>query len=45
VSLKLANTYWIVCPKASAKVPKIELFRKWLLAEVAEDARRLKALA
>jgi LysR family glycine cleavage system transcriptional activator len=44
VSLRMANTYWIVCPKAAASVPKIATFRKWLLAEAAEDARRLKEL-
>jgi LysR family transcriptional regulator, glycine cleavage system transcriptional activator len=45
LSLKLSNTYWIVCPRASSSVSKIATFRKWLLAEAAEDARRLKALA
>jgi LysR family glycine cleavage system transcriptional activator len=45
VSLRVANTYWIVCPSASAALPKIAAFRAWLLAEAAEDARRLKALA
>ena len=45
VSLKMANTYWIVCPKAASNVPKIATFRKWVLAEATEDARRLKALA
>jgi LysR family transcriptional regulator, glycine cleavage system transcriptional activator len=45
VSLPIANTYWIVCPKATSSVPKIATFRKWLLAEAAEDARRLKKLA
>jgi LysR family glycine cleavage system transcriptional activator len=41
---KLAKTYWIVCPQATAAMPKIAMFRDWLLAEAAEDARRLKAL-
>jgi LysR family transcriptional regulator, glycine cleavage system transcriptional activator len=45
LGLRLSNTYWIVCPKATSGVPKIATFRKWLLAEAAEDARRLKALA
>ncbi len=45
VSLKMANTYWIVCPKVTSSTPKIATFRNWLLAEAAEDARRLKALA
>jgi LysR family glycine cleavage system transcriptional activator len=44
VSLRLSNTYWIVCPKATSGTPKITMFRNWLLAEAAEDARRLKSL-
>lgn len=43
VSLKLSNTYWIVCPKVTSSVPKIATFRNWLLAEAADDARRMKA--
>jgi LysR family glycine cleavage system transcriptional activator len=31
-----------VCPKAPAGQPKIATFRNWLLAEAAEDARRLR---
>jgi len=45
VSLKVANTYWIVCPKAASNLPKIAAFRNWVLAEATEDARRLKALS
>jgi LysR family glycine cleavage system transcriptional activator len=45
VSLRLSKHYWIVCPKATAALPKITLFRNWLIAEAKEDARRLKALA
>jgi LysR family glycine cleavage system transcriptional activator len=41
-SLQLSKTYWIICPKATSNVPKIVTFRNWLLAEAAEDARRLK---
>jgi len=44
VSLAMANTYWIVCPKVNSNVPKIATFRNWLLAEAAEDARRLATL-
>ncbi len=44
VSLRMAKTYWIVCPKAASNVPKIVTFRNWVLAEAAEDARRLKTL-
>ena len=43
ISLRMSNTYWIVCPKAASNAPKIATFRKWLLAEAAEDARRLRA--
>ncbi len=45
VAPKLSKTYWIVCPKATATLPKIATFRDWLLAEAAEDQRRLKKLA
>ena len=41
-SLRLSKTYWIVCPKATSNLPKIVTFRNWLLAEAADDARRLK---
>jgi LysR family glycine cleavage system transcriptional activator len=43
VSLRVANTYWIVCPKALSNIPKIAAFRHWIFAEVGEDKRRLKA--
>jgi LysR family transcriptional regulator, glycine cleavage system transcriptional activator len=36
--------YWIVCPKAAAKLPKIVAFSDWLLAEAAEDSRQLERL-
>jgi LysR family transcriptional regulator, glycine cleavage system transcriptional activator len=36
--------YWIVCPQATAKLPKIVAFSEWLLAEAAEDARQLSRL-
>jgi LysR family transcriptional regulator, glycine cleavage system transcriptional activator len=45
LSLRMPNTYWIVCPKVTSSVPKIATFRTWLLAEAAQDARRMKALA
>ena len=38
------KTYWIICPKATAALPKIVTFPDWLLREAAEDARRLRAL-
>src|SRR5581483_8478734 len=40
--LRLAKTYWIICPKATAMLPKIVTFRDWLLAEAASDRRRLE---
>jgi LysR family transcriptional regulator, glycine cleavage system transcriptional activator len=42
LGLRLSKTYRMVCPKATSSVPKIATFRKWLLAEAAEDARRLR---
>ena len=44
VSLRMAKTYWIVCPKAASNVPKIATFKNWVLSEAAEDTRRLKVL-
>jgi LysR family transcriptional regulator, glycine cleavage system transcriptional activator len=41
IALPLTKTYWIVCTKATASLPKIVAFRDWLLAEAAEDAARL----
>jgi len=43
-SLPVSKTYWIVCPKATATLPKIATFRDWLLAEAAADLRQLKKL-
>jgi LysR family glycine cleavage system transcriptional activator len=43
ISLPLNKTYWIVCPKVTAALPKVTAFRNWLLAEAADDAARLKA--
>jgi LysR family glycine cleavage system transcriptional activator len=45
LSLSVDYAYWIVCPKASARLPKIELIRAWLLDEAAEDTRQLSELA
>lgn len=44
VSLTLANTYWIVCPKAQSGTPKIAAFRSWMLEEAAADSRELAQL-
>ena len=40
-SIPLSKTYWIICPKATANVPKIVTFREWLLSEASGDVRRL----
>jgi LysR family glycine cleavage system transcriptional activator len=45
VSLPLENTYWIVYPELASRETKIVTLRDWLLAEAADDARRLCALA
>ncbi|MDA9492106.1 MULTISPECIES: transcriptional regulator GcvA [unclassified Bradyrhizobium] len=44
-SSPLSKTYWIVGPKATAALPKIAIFREWLLAEAAADLRQLKSVA
>jgi LysR family glycine cleavage system transcriptional activator len=45
MAMPLRYAYWIVCPKATARLPKIAAFSDWLLAEAAEDIRQLKGLA
>lgn len=42
LALKVPYAYWIVCPKPTAELPKICAFRDWLLAEAAEESRRLR---
>jgi LysR family glycine cleavage system transcriptional activator len=42
--LRLAKSYWIICPKATTTLPKIVTFRDWLLAEAAKDMRELEKL-
>ena len=44
-ALPLSKSYWIVCPKATAMLPKILRARDWLLAQAADDMRHLKSLA
>jgi LysR family glycine cleavage system transcriptional activator len=44
VTLRLSKTYWIVCPKATSTLPKIETFRNWLLGEAKSDLRQLQKL-
>ena len=41
LALPVPYAYWIVCPKATAKLPKIVMFRDWLLAEAARDIQQL----
>ena len=43
-ALRLSKTYWIVCPRATANLPKIHTFREWLLGQAADDLRRLRKL-
>jgi LysR family glycine cleavage system transcriptional activator len=43
-ALRLSKTYWIICPKATAALPKIKTFRDWLMTEAAQDARRLQKM-
>ncbi len=45
LSWRPAGTYWIMSPRATAKVDKVSRFRDWLLGEAADDVRRLKNLA
>lgn len=44
-TLPLSSAYWIVTPLATAGLPKIVTFRNWLLAEAAEDRKRVGKLA
>jgi LysR family glycine cleavage system transcriptional activator len=41
-ALPLAKSYWIVCPRAAADLPKLAAFRGWLLAQAHDDARQLR---
>jgi LysR family glycine cleavage system transcriptional activator len=43
-SVPVSKTYWIVCPKATAALPKIVTFRDWLMAEAAADLRQLRSM-
>jgi LysR family glycine cleavage system transcriptional activator len=43
-ALRLSKTYWIVCPRATANLPKIQTFREWLIGQAADDLRRLQKL-
>jgi LysR family glycine cleavage system transcriptional activator len=43
-SLRISKTYWIICPRVTASLPKIVTFRDWLLAGASQDLRQLKKL-
>ena len=43
-SLPLRKSYWIVCPKASSELPKVRIFREWLLEEAQRDLTALERL-
>ena len=45
IAVPLSKSYWIVCPKASANLPKLVAFRDWLVAQASEDIRQLETLA
>jgi len=45
IALPLSKSYWIVCPKATATLPKLVAFRDWLLAQAREDIQHLEASA
>ena len=42
-ALPVPYAYWIVCPRATADLPKVAAFRAWLVGEAEADARRLPA--
>jgi len=44
LALEAPFALWIVCPRATAGLPKIATFRQWLLDEAAEDTARLAKL-
>lgn len=44
LALEAPFALWIVCPKATAELPKIAIFRNWLLQEAAQDTERLARL-
>ena len=42
-TLPISKTYWIVCPKAMASLPKIQTTREWLLSQAEADSRQLSS--
>jgi LysR family glycine cleavage system transcriptional activator len=45
IAVPLSKSYWIVCPKASANLPKLVAFREWLVTQASMDTRQLENLA
>jgi LysR family glycine cleavage system transcriptional activator len=43
LDLPVPYAYWIVCPKATANLPKIAAFRDWLIGEAEADVRKLQS--
>jgi LysR family transcriptional regulator, glycine cleavage system transcriptional activator len=43
-TLALTGSYWIVVPKATKDLTKVDAFRKWLIAEAADDENKLARL-
>jgi LysR family glycine cleavage system transcriptional activator len=44
LDLPVPYAYWIVCPKATANLPKIAAFRDWLVGEAEADVRKLQSV-
>jgi LysR family glycine cleavage system transcriptional activator len=44
IALALKKSYWIVCPKVTAALPKLVAFRDWLLTEANDDTKHLNGL-
>ena len=43
-TLPISKTYWIVCPKPMASLPKIQTTREWLLSQSEADNRQLSTV-
>jgi LysR family glycine cleavage system transcriptional activator len=43
-ALEAPYAYWIVCPKSTVDLPKIAIFRDWVLQEAKNDTRLMRAL-
>lgn len=42
--LTVPYAYWIVCPRASADLPKVATFRQWLLDQAEADVAELSLI-